>query len=188
MLCALTRRSRLSRELTCWLSVLAFENSFPIYPSKRGKKTETAKTSPVMSCPSPPREWKELGLSQQAASPTLAPAYCMLSWCADDNAITRISVSCWEPSGCRCLAFTPRLKLKNKAPPWNAWVRSFFILFLLLLLGGVGDIRLNLVTLKKTDVTAESSVFTVFTGFYWKCTWCPLQNPAIKSSALRESS
>lgn len=133
MLCALARRSRLSGESTRRLSALAFENSFPIYPSKR-KKKETPKTSPVMSCPSPPREWKELGLSQRAASPTLAPAYCMQSWCADDNAITRISVSCWEPSGCRCLApiaFTPRLKLKNKAPPRNAWVRSFFLLLLL---------------------------------------------------------
>lgn len=132
MLCALARRSRLNVEAPCRLSALAFENSFPIYPSKRKKKCR--KTSPVMSCPSPPREWKEPGLSQRGASHTLAPAYCMLSWCADDNAITRISVSRWEPSGCRCLApidFTLRLKLKKQSPATERMSQIFpsFVFF-----------------------------------------------------------
>lgn len=134
MLCALARRSRLSVEATCWLSALAFENSFPIYPSKR-KEKKRRKTSPVMSCPSPPWEWKEPGLSQRGASHALAPAYCMLSWCADDNAITRISVSRWEPSGCRCLApiaFTLCLKLKKQSPAaerMSQILLSFFFFF-----------------------------------------------------------
>lgn len=160
MLCALARRSRLSVEATRWLSALAFENSFPIYPSKRKGKKKAEKTSPVMSCPSPPREWKESGLSQRGASPTLAPAYCMLSWCADDNAITRISFSRWEPSGCRCLApiaFTLCLKLKKQSHRVHESDLSFFFF------GGNSDVRRTFVTMTQTGLSAESSVFTQLT-------------------------
>lgn len=152
-----------------------FWKQFSYLPIKRKKKCR--KTSPVMSCPSPPREWKEPGLSPRGASHTLAPAYCMLSWCADDNAIMRISVSRWEPSGCCCLApiaFTLCLKLKKQSTATERMSQIFLTFFFF---GGNFDVRRNLVTLTQTGLTAESSVFTVLTGFNGKYTQCPLQTP-----------
>lgn len=77
--------SRLSGRHCCGCQCWLFDSSFPIYPSKPWKNI----SSNELCLPSPAHRPQ---LSQQAASRTRVPAYCMVGCCVDDNAITRISV------------------------------------------------------------------------------------------------
>lgn len=79
-----------------------------------------------LSLPSPPKN-KDPGSHSEQRLPYSRLPNCMASWCADDNAITRISVS--AESSLAAVVPRPSLSLSvwgwNKASPWNRWVRSF---------------------------------------------------------------
>lgn len=105
----------------------------------------------------------------------------MVSWCADDNAITRISVS--AESSLAAVVPRPSLSLSvwswNKASPWNRWVRSFPFF-------GRGDMRPDLVTLTEPGLTVLSGDFylILFTRFWGRYAFALRPKP----SALRGSS